>query len=243
VNTFMQSRTIKTDALLQLLLLSFFLLLTGMPARGAEAVADRVERVLRLRADTTHGRTLYAQYCASCHGATALGDAAGAYPALAGQRPNYLLKQLADVIEENRDVPEMHRRVGRWQFEDPQSLRDIVTWLADLAPNPKPGVGNGRQLAEGQRLFKSECAGCHGVYGEGDNPAYVPALRGQHYNYLKRQMVALATGHRNGMDGEGRDRLGRISMSQLDAVADYIARMPSERDAVPEGNPFVPGAQ
>ncbi len=227
----------------QLLLLCLVIQLVAAPVWGAEAVADRVEQVLRLRADTVHGRTLYAQHCTSCHGPAAHGDAAGVYPALAGQRPNYLLKQLADVIESDREVPEMHRLMGRWQFEDPQSLRDVVTWLAELAPNPRPGVGDGRQIAEGGRLFNSECAGCHGRFADGDNQAYVPALRGQHYSYLKRQMVALATGHRDGMDGEGRERLGRISMSQLDAIADSISRMPSERDAVPDGNPFVPGAK
>jgi cytochrome c553 len=213
------------------------------PAQAAEAVAARVERVLRLRADTNHGRTLYAQSCASCHGATALGDPAGTYPSLAGQRPNYLLKQVADVLENDRSVPEMHQLMGKWQFEDPQSLRDVVSWLADLTPNPKPGVGNGKQIAEGTRIFQADCAGCHGRFGEGDNPSYVPALRGQHYSYLRRQMSALATGHRTGMDGEGRQRLGRISLTQLDAVADYISRLPSERDAVPDGNPFVPGGR
>lgn len=219
------------------------LLLSSSPVLASEAVGDRVERVLRLQADTAHGRTLYAQNCTSCHGATALGDAAGVYPSLAGQRPNYLLKQLADVLESDRNVPAMHQLMRRWQFEDPQALRDVVTWLAGLAPNPKPEVGAGRQVAEGARLYQAECAGCHGRFGEGDNPSYTPALRGQHYSYLRRQMAALATGHRTGMDGEGRQRLGRISLTQLDAVADYIARLPSERDAVPDGNPFVPGAQ
>ena len=228
---------------LLLLALSAGLALGLQPAHAADAVADRVEQVLRLRADITHGRTLYAQYCTSCHGATALGDPAGDYPALAGQRPNYLLKQLADVLESDRSVPEMHRLMNRWQFEDPQSLRDVVTWIADLKPNPQPGVGAGLQLAEGDRLYQMECAACHGRFGEGDNPSYTPALRGQHYNYLRRQMRALATGHRTGMDGEGRQRLGQISLTQLDAVADYISRMPSERDAVPDGNPFIQGAQ
>jgi cytochrome c553 len=217
--------------------------LSPLAAQPADAVADRVERVLRLQADTTHGRELYAQHCASCHGGTALGDRAGAYPALAGQRPNYLLKQVADVLENDRSAPEMHRLMGRWQFEDPQALRDVVTWLADLSPNPQPGTGAGKQIAEGGRLYLAECASCHGRFGEGDNPSYTPALRGQHYSYLRRQMQALATGHRTGMDGEGRQRLGRLSLTQLDAVADYISRMPSERDAIPDGNPFVPGGQ
>jgi cytochrome c553 len=118
-----------------------------------------------------------------------------------------------------------------------------VTWLGNLAPNASPQIGNGSQVPEGTRVYQSECASCHGQFAEGDNPAYVPALRGQHYSYLKMQMVSLATGHRTGMDGEGRERLKRISLSQLDAVADYLSRLPSERDAIPDGNPFVPGAR
>jgi hypothetical protein len=53
----------------------------------------------------------------------------------------------------------------------------------------------------------------------------------------------LATGHRSGMDGEGQERLRALSLAQLDAVADHLSRLPSERDAVPDGNPFVPGAE
>jgi len=223
-------------------MLALCVVLAG-PAFGQDAVADRVENVLRLRADVDHGRLLYSRHCTQCHGPSARGDSSGVYPALAGQRPNYLLKQVADVLEDDRTAPDMHRLMGRWEFEDPQSLRDVVTWLGDLAPNPAPQRGGGSQLAEGGRLYQADCAGCHGQFGEGDNPSYVPSLRGQHYSYLKRQMLALASGHRTGMDGEGRDRLGRLSLSQLDAVADFISRMPSERDAVPDGNPFVPGGQ
>lgn len=208
-----------------------------------EAVAERIEGVLLLRADTDHGREIYGRNCTDCHGRTGQGDAAAGYPALAGQRPNYLVKQLADVIETDRDLPAMHRLMARWQFEDPQTLRDVATFLADLPPNPSPQQGPGTQLAEGRRVYEAECAACHGRFGEGDNPTYVPALRGQHFAYLGRQMQSLATGHRTGMDGEGRERLRVLSLAQLDAVADHLSRLPSERDAVPDGNPFIPGAE
>lgn len=223
--------------------LGCYLLSAGEPVCAQDAVANRVEDILRLRADIDHGREVYGRYCASCHGVSGWGDAAAGIPALAGQRPNYLVKQAADVIEGARNVPEMHQLMGRWQFEDPQSLRDVATYLGDLAPNPTPGSGNGRRLAEGERLYEAECAGCHGLYGEGDNPSYVPALRGQHYGYLRSDMLALATGHRDGMDGEGRERLRRISLTQVEAIADFLSRLPSERDAVPDGNPFVPGSE
>lgn len=212
-------------------------------ASAQDAVGERVESVLRLRADTDHGREIYGRDCSSCHGRTGWGDAATGNPALAGQRPNYLVKQLADVIETDRTLPEMHRLMARWQFEDPQTLRDVATFLADLPPNPSPQQGTGRQLAEGRRVYEAECAACHGRFGEGDNAAYVPALRGQHFVYLQAQMQSLATGHRSGMDGEGQERLRALSLAQLDAVADHLSRLPSERDAVPDGNPFVPGAE
>lgn len=212
-------------------------------ASAQDAVGQRVESVLRLRADTDHGREIYGRDCSSCHGRTGGGDATTGTPALAGQRPNYLVKQLADVMETDRVLPEMHRLMARWQFEDPQTLRDVATFLANLPPNPSPQQGTGRQLAEGRQVYEAECATCHGRFGEGDNAAYVPALRGQHFVYLQVQMRSLATGHRSGMDGEGQARLRALSLAQLETLADYLSRLPSERDAVPDGNPFVPGAE
>lgn len=215
---------------------------SGCAYAGEDEVADRVERVLALRADRDHGRVLYAQHCAFCHGINAWGEVQMDVPALAGQRPNYLLQQLAEVIEGDRSLPEMHRLMARWETEDPQALRDLVTHLADRAPNPKPQRGTGVRLAEGERLYQSDCAECHGRFGDGDNPGFIPALRGQHYGYLTRQMQAFATGHRAGMDRMSWDRLASLKTAQLEAIADYISRLPSERDAVPDGNPFVPGA-
>ncbi len=227
---------------LSLYVMAFGLCL-GTGADAQEAVGERVESVLRLRADADHGREVYGRSCSSCHGRTGWGDATAAVPALAGQRPNYLVKQLAEVIETDRTLPEMHRLMARWQFEDPQTLRDVATFLADLPPTPSPQQGAGRQLAEGRQVYEAECAACHGRFGEGDNPAYVPALRGQHFAYLKVQTQSLATGHRTGMDGQGQERLRTLSLAQLDAVADHLSRLPSERDAVPDGNPFVPGGE
>jgi cytochrome c553 len=220
-------------------------MLMAMPAtsQAQDAVADRVERILSLPADLDHGRETFSRSCASCHGVFAQGNADLAYPALAGQRPNYLVKQLADVIEADRAVPEMHRTMSRWQSEDPQTLRDVAAFLAALDPVAQPQRGSGQQPALGRQLYEADCAGCHGRFGEGDNPGYVPALRGQHYTYLRRQMQSLGTGHRTGMDGVGRERLARLTSGQLDAIADHLSRLPSERDAVPDGNPFVPGGE
>lgn len=227
-------------------LLTFVLaciVLPAMPAAAQDAAAARIERILSLPADLDHGRETFSRSCAGCHGVFAQGNADLGYPALAGQRPNYLTKQLADVIETDRAVPEMHLTMSRWQFEDPQTLRDVAAFLAQLDPVAVPERGNGRQPALGRQLYEAECASCHGRFGEGDNPSYVPALRGQHYRYLTKQLQSLAVGHRNGMDGVGRERLARLTGPQLEAVADHLSRLPSERDAIPDGNPFVPGGE
>src|SRR5687767_11509467 len=59
------------------------------------------------------GALVYREYCMSCHGPAALGDAEQVIPALAGQRELYLLKQLIDFVESDRDTPEMHRLMAR----------------------------------------------------------------------------------------------------------------------------------
>ena len=52
--------------------------------------------------DVNRGQAIAAQVCASCHGADG-NSAGGAYPKLAGQHPEYLVKQLKDFKAKTRN--------------------------------------------------------------------------------------------------------------------------------------------
>lgn len=212
--------------LLIALLIGFMVLLSRSAAAQTERGIDLIERALDLKADTKNGRALYRQHCEACHGADAYGDAVAVIPALAGQLPVYLIKQLADTAEGQRTAPAMHRVVAMKPMSTPQGLRDVATYLGDLPPNPRPEVGDGTQLASGKRYYQGMCAYCHGAQGGGNEAHATPALRRQNYAYLLMQMRQLAVGHRYSVDLEIAESLADLSLDQLTAIADYASRLP-----------------
>lgn len=190
--------------------------------RGVEII----EQALAAKSDVAAGGRLYKEHCASCHGERALGDAKSVTPSLAGQIPLYVIKQLVDMAERERDVPEMHRVVSRKELAQPQGLADIAAYVGQMSPNSAPEVGDGAQLALGKRYYQGLCAFCHGEQGEGNEQHATPALRGQHYSYLLAQMRELANMHRYSVDVAIVEALDGLSFAQMQAVADYTARLP-----------------
>jgi cytochrome c553 len=85
----------------------------------------------------TRGRTVYMEgvaasgvpACATCHGANAAG--VGAFPRLAGQSEQYLLKQLHAFHSNMRDVAVMH---GVTTGLSPDNMNDVAAYLASLGP-------------------------------------------------------------------------------------------------------------
>lgn len=195
-------------------------------AAQTERAAELIERALALHADVSSGASLYKDFCASCHGAQALGSAAPVTPSLAGQLPIYVIKQLVDFAEGDRTAPEMHRVVALKQLASPQALSDLATYLRNLPPNPRPELGDGKNLAAGKRYYNGLCAFCHGASGEGNEQHATPALQHQHYSYLLMQSRQLAVGHRYSVPVEVIEVLEKLPFDQMTAIADYASRLP-----------------
>jgi cytochrome c553 len=215
-----------------LALLAFF----GADAQSHRS-AEILDRALALTPDVRNGQVLYRDLCQSCHGVDATGDAEWVIPALAGQVDSYLIKQLVDFAEGDRVGPEMHRAVARKRLITPQSLRDVSGYLATLPPTGSPERGDGRQLAQGKRVYEGLCIQCHGAQGEGDRAAAVPSLQRQHYAYLIAQIRSLATGHRYAVELGVESALKRLSYDELTAVADYASRLPRAAVTTTESTP------
>jgi cytochrome c553 len=215
-----------------LLVLAAVLALCGRSASAqVNRVDELIEKALTLEPDAIEGESLYRKHCMGCHGRKAHGDSKTVTPALAGQVTSYLIKQLADVLEGYRELPEMHRQVARTELATPQALHDLAVYLGTLPPQTKPELGDGKQLVLGARIYKSVCADCHGAQGEGEGRSRTPALRGQHYSYLLRQARQLATGHRYSVDLPVIVLLEALSLDQLTAVADFISRLPASSES------------
>ena len=192
--------------------------------RGIEVI----ELAMALEPNLRQGRAIYREHCASCHGKSALGNATEVIPALAGQIPLYLVKELVDVAEADRVLPDMHRLLARKALATPQALRDVATYLSKLPPNSEPENGNGAQLVRGQQYYEGLCAFCHGQQAEGNPEHATPALQRQHYSYLLMQMRQMAVGHRYSVDTVVIEKLEALPLDYVEAIADYASRLPGK---------------
>lgn len=168
-----------------------------------------------------------AAVCAACHGADGNSTIPN-YPKLAGQGPNYLIKQLKDIKGGARVVPEMIGIVDALSEED---MADIAAYYSSQASsvgaaNPDL-VEQGEQLYRGGNLAKQipACTACHMPAGNGLEPAGYPRLGGQHPAYIENQLKKFRTGERSN-DGDSRmmrDIAAKLSDAEIAAVASYIS--------------------
>jgi cytochrome c553 len=185
------------------------------------AFVDETAEALRLKGDVEAGAQVY-ETCAVCHLPSGAGRDDGTFPNLAGQHPGVLVKQMLDVRRGRRRNPVMQPHV---ELGDLQEIADVAAYIATLPRTGSGGTGDGAALAEGQRLYSRDCAGCHGARGEGDAARLVPALAGQHYAYLLRQLRHIAGKRRRDSHPEMAGALGPYRDAELQAVADYAGRL------------------
>jgi cytochrome c553 len=210
----------------------FTVMLLALPtaALASPRTLDLYEDALSLTPAPKRGAQLYQHRCASCHGKQALGSGEKVIPSLAGQLESYLLKELVDFVELDRDTPEMHRLMATRELGKPQAWRDLAAYLAQLAPNEQAQVGNGNAVIHGARAYADYCAQCHGEAGEGMEQGAAPALRSQHYSYLLLQLRSFDTDHRLNIEPPLQDSMVGLNRDDLEAIADYLSRLlPSAR--------------
>jgi cytochrome c553 len=180
-------------------------------------------------ADPAKGQQMASTVCAACHSADGNSTVA-ANPRLAGQSPEYLIKQLTDLAKpagdkNGRENPVMSAIALTLSEED---RRNVAAWFS--SQTPKPSLARDKDAVEqGQRIYRSgipekavpACAGCHGPTGAG-LPALYPRIGGQFSEYVVAQLKAFR-------DGTRRNNLPmqqiafRMSDSEMNAVADFAA--------------------
>jgi cytochrome c553 len=201
-------------------------LLCGAIASAAPARVDQLVRTaLELEPKAARGAALYLQNCARCHGQGAIGDPRNVIPALAAQREAYLIKELADFTELERESQEMHAVVARAALNEPQDWADVAAYLSRLPAAPFPEAADGEGVELGEAIFQEQCASCHEADARGDDDGFVPSLRDQHYSYLVRQTRALAASHRLNVDADLVRFIDSLDTEEITAVADYLSRL------------------
>ncbi|MGH8401454.1 MAG: c-type cytochrome [Gammaproteobacteria bacterium] len=163
-----------------------------------------------------------ATVCAACHGADG-NSASGQFPKLAGQSAGYIVAQLQNFKSGKRQNPIMS---GQAMGLSEQDMQDVAAYFS--SQELRPGEADAGLVKAGESLYRGgdqsaqipACAACHGPEGAGNAPMLVPALTGQHAEYVVSQLQAFASGARKSpmMDTIA----ARLSADQMKAVASYI---------------------
>lgn len=208
------------------------LLVAGNAFAGtAEQATHEYEEALKLTPNPENGKKVY-RICAVCHQPEGWGLESGVYPQVAGQLNTVIIKQLADIRNRNRDNPTMRPFTSPSLLGGVQEVADVAAYISQLPMTPTNGVGSGHDLEYGKMLFQKECTDCHGANGEGDLKRHIPAIRGQHYQYLVRQFEWIKSGRRKNADPEMVKQIRRFTHRDVLSVMDYVSRLKPPADKV-----------
>jgi cytochrome c553 len=174
--------------------------------------------------DLAKGQAIATQVCAACH--TADGTRGSpANPILAGQHPEYLVKQLQEFKSGKRKNAVMAGFAGTLSDDD---MRNVAAFYA--SKTAKPGTAKNKATVElGQKIYRGgimakgvpACAACHGPTGSG-LPVQYPRLGGQYADYVEAQMLAFRSGARAN-NAQMTGVAANMNDAEIKAVSDYIA--------------------
>lgn len=186
-------------------------------------------------ASADNGKQLFGRYCAKCHGPDAQGQISqsGRGPSLVGVgalAADFYLRTGYMPLKRNGIQPRRSRLLLA-----PAEIDALVRYVASLGhgpgvPRPHPERGN---VSEGMTLFRSHCAGCHQIVGEGGyvTNAVPPALG-------DATPTQIAEAVRLGPYVMPKFSTKAISNSQLDSIIRYVryAQHPDNRGGWALGN-------
>ena len=188
-------------------------------SEAAEPVAAKVTKP-----DLVKGEASFNAVCLSCHG-TDGNSATPAYPKLAQQHPEYLVKQLQEFKSGKRKNAIMQGFASALSEDD---MKNIAYWAT--SKKAKPGFAKDKELATlGERIYRGgvqdrqvpACAGCHSPTGAGI-PSQYPRLAGQHGDYIATQLTSFRDGVRKN-SLQMNQVAAKLNDREIRALADYIA--------------------
>ncbi|MBM3389714.1 MAG: cytochrome c4 [Betaproteobacteria bacterium] len=164
-----------------------------------------------------------AAVCSACHMADG-SRGSPANPILAGQHPEYLVKQLQEYKAGKRKNAIMAGFAATLSEDD---MRNVAAFYA--SKQAKPGTATDKELAAvGEKIYRGgiadrnipACAGCHSPTGAGI-PSQYPRVGGQHADYTEAQLLAFRSGAR-GNSIQMMQIAAKMNDREIKAVSDYI---------------------
>lgn len=183
-----------------------------------------------VKGDPAKAQQIVTQVCAVCHG-TDGNSTTPINPNLAGQHPEYTLKQLTNFKAQGGKPAERENAVmaGMAANLSADDMSNLATYFA--GQKVKPRVARDPELAKlGQAIYRggivargvAACASCHGPNGAGI-PAQFPRLSGQYAEYTQAQLKAFRIGERaNDPNRMMRMVAAKLSDREIKAIAEYL---------------------
>ncbi len=180
------------------------------PAEAAPATAKTAEQIV-------------GAVCSACHGVDG-NSVITANPKLAGQHPEYLVKQLMEFKSGKRANAVMTGMASTLSDED---MKNLATYFSNQKLKLDAAKTNGAGSL-GEKIYRGgiaatgvpACAACHGATGSG-LPKQFPRLGGQHSDYTLTQLRTFRTGERANAPMM-MTIATKMTDAEMAAVADYI---------------------
>jgi cytochrome c553 len=204
-------------------LFSVVLALTAAASFAAGPAPAAAPAAPKAKPDLVKGEASFA-VCASCHGVDG-NSGTPAYPKLAQQHPEYLVKQLQEYKSGKRANAIM---VGFATALSDEDMKNIAFWVT--TKKAKAGTAVDKDLAAlGERIYRggiqerqiAACAGCHSPNGAGI-PSQYPRLSGQHAEYTSAQLTYFRDGVRKN-NLQMSQNAAKLNDREIKALADYTA--------------------
>ncbi len=174
--------------------------------------------------DAASGQTKSAT-CMACHGPD--GNSPNPiWPKLAGQHPEYILKQLVEFKAGARKNDLMSPMAAPLSDQD---MQDLAAYFSSQTQTP--GTTAADKVELGERIYRAgnassgvaACMACHGPAGGGNPSANFPRINGQHAAYLEQTLKYFRSGERdNDPAGMMRGVAAAMTDEEIAAVAQYM---------------------
>ena len=178
-------------------------------------------------ADIDKGKEISAS-CIACHGQEGISPSS-IWPNLAGQHASYLSKQLYEFKKGADGKRNNSIMYGISLALSDQDISDLSAYYASLKSSV--GTTSDEYLVLGQSIYRGgnmeykiqACMACHGPTGQGNAPAKIPSISGQHADYLYTQLKNFQSNARsNDPNKMMRNIVHRMTDAELKAVSQYI---------------------
>ena len=158
--------------------------------------------------------------CAACHGAD--GNSTNPqYPNLAQQTARYIYLQLKDFKEGRRKDPLMSPVAATLEQSDMLALAD---WFSKQKETPTGFMADPAKVDAGRKKADEVlCSMCHGGDFVGQNE--IPREAGQHYEYVKKQLLDFKAKRRTNDAGNMTSVARTLSDEDIDNLAEFVANL------------------